>query len=521
MLRGYAKLKKSGRLGRIMEAQIALVESSLLIQPSRISKKLFGAAAEKANEAVRDFLISRLALHALNKSLLVSLGKKNGKVVYPLPPKWREILISLGWEVSDLKCSFLWAGYLFRCLGNGVVLLVKKLLRGIGTIFNPIEPIKGKYVYFDGLTENELPQGNEGDSYDVISWYLQWSGRNKEIKIIGHNVKGMAPLSRQGVKVQFLDPLLPPTGAVEVLRFLLWGSWAVCLCLLDWCRGRWWSPLMFGPCVQSYIARHQSTYAVDYLFHNSGARKPLWLYEVEANGANSTFYFYSTNNETFQLKKQYEPPTAEFRNLQWCRVLAWNKSQSESLQRACFPKSKIKIVGPIWFSDSGKNISIKGNNIIAVFDVPIRKKEIYASLGVSQEYYSASTSKKFIYDILKASIKKQLKIAIKQKGWRKKSNMIKSHVKLIEVLGKKRNVTLIDPTLSPIKLIKKSSLVISMPYTSTAHFAKHYKKPSCFYDPTGKIHDNDRAAYKIQIISDIKNLEKWISFNIKKYEVLQ
>ena len=66
-----------------METQIALVEMPLGIPKSKISKHLFGAVTEKANDAIRDFLIARVGQYSLNKSFLVSLGKEKGQIVHP------------------------------------------------------------------------------------------------------------------------------------------------------------------------------------------------------------------------------------------------------------------------------------------------------------------------------------------------------------------------------------------------------------------------------------------------------
>jgi len=382
-----------------------------------------------------------------------------------------------------------------------------------------VEPIQGQYVYFAGLTKNELPQGKEGDSYDVISWYLQWSGRNKEIKIIGHNVKGITPLRRQGVKVQFLDPLLPPTGAVEVLRFLLWGSWAVCLCLLDWCRGRWWSPLMFGPCVQSYIARHQSTYAVDYLFHNSGARKPLWLYEIESKGATTTFYFYSTNCDWFMKKKTYQPTPAFYRNMQWKRYFVWDKEQLNFLVRSGIDYRSANIVGPIWFSDSSKKMPKVPKKNIFIFDIPIYRQSVYAILGAPVDYYLPKNVKKFFSDIKEVSKNLGFTVVYKSKRVFQKKFSKDLHHGLYKFISNQiRNGEAISifGNISAIKAIKKSALNISIPFTSTAIMAKNLHKPSWYYDPTGTIEKKDRNARGVPIISGKDELHKMLIQNFKR-----
>ncbi len=50
-----------------------------------------------------------------------------------------------------------------------------------------------------------------------------------------------------------------------------------------------------------------------------------------------------------------------------------------------------------------------------------------------------------------------------------------------------------------------------MPFTSTAHIARELGKPACFYDPTGMIQRNDRAAHGIPIIIGRAELQAWLA----------
>ena len=64
----------------------------------------------------------------------------------------------------------------------------------------------------------------------------------------------------------------------------------------------------------------------------------------------------------------------------------------------------------------------------------------------------------------------------------------------------------IDPDHAAARLIEKSTLVISMPFTSTALIAKNLGVPSYYYDPSGIIQKGDRAAHSIPIISGVNEL---------------
>jgi polysaccharide biosynthesis PFTS motif protein len=79
-----------------------------------------------------------------------------------------------------------------------------------------------------------------------------------------------------------------------------------------------------------------------------------------------------------------------------------------------------------------------------------------------------------------------------------------------ERLSEAENVIIVDPDISANRVIEASSLVISMPFTSTALIARELGKPSCYYDPTGLVQKDDRAAHGIEIISGPEELKEWL-----------
>ena len=511
MLRGYIRLKRGNSLERIMETQIALVEMPLGISQSKISKFLFGASTEKANEAIRDFLITRVGQYSLNKSLLESLGENKGQAIHPLPKIWREKIQSLGWEVSKIRSAVIWQGFLFLYFGYGGFLLTKNLLLGIITSFRKIPDNPERSIYFAGLTKKNLPQQEDGDSYDIISWYLQWQGKETEIQTIGHNVKDIPEFKIKGVNIRYTDPLTPLRGLVTNLWLFSWGFGAACICLLDWLRGRWWSPLMFAPCVQGFIAKQQPTFAVDYLFHNSGSSKPLWLYEVEARGAQTTLYFYSTNCDSFKTKEGYQSAPAYYRNMNWRRYLVWDQEQADFVRRCVGNQAKVEIVGPIWHGDSTAILPELSSRAVAVFDIQPRRKSVYEVLGVALEYYTPAIGIKFLNDIHEVVVQHNWIMA--WKGKRKlpqtqTSQIAKSYDSACERLEVSPNMLVIDPDIAATRLIEKCALVISMPFTSTALIARDLGKPSYYYDPSGIIQKDDRAAHGIPIISGFDKLQE-------------
>ena len=516
MMRGYRVLRANNLLPRIMDAQIALVEMPLGIPEGKIPSYLFGSAADKANEAIRDFLITRVGQYSLNKSLLISMGQKEGWIVYPLPGIWRKKIRSLGWRISEIKSALMWQGFLFFCFFYGAFLLTKNLL--LAVIFSlrkkPNNPEKS--VYFEGLTENNFPQQKSGDSYDIISWYLKWQGREMGIKTIGHNVKKSPERIFKGVNVLFMDPLEPVKGVGKTLRLFLWGCVAAALCLFDMLRGHWWSPLMFAPCVQAFIAKHQPTFAIDYLFHNSNSRKPLWLYEAEAKGAKTTLYFYSTNCDSFMTNENVQPVPAYYRNMMWNRYLVWDEEQADFLVRSGHLRSKIEVVDPIWFSESDEELPEMPEKTLGVFDIQPRRHSVYVYLGAPFEYYVPKVAISFLRDIIEEAAHHGWHVAWKAKrslSGKEKNLASRSYQNEVLKMLKNKNLIAVYPSISAKRIIQKCKMVISIPFTSTSILAKDTSLPSFFYDPTGLLSKNDRAAHGIPLISGKEELKKLLASN--------
>jgi polysaccharide biosynthesis PFTS motif protein len=84
------------------------------------------------------------------------------------------------------------------------------------------------------------------------------------------------------------------------------------------------------------------------------------------------------------------------------------------------------------------------------------------------------------------------------------------YLRKISQLSEKVDYTSIDPGIDALNIIQQTKACISMPFTSTALIAKYEGKPSIFYDPSGIVQKNDRAAHGIPVLSNIDELEEWV-----------
>lgn len=518
MMRGYRNLKSANKLDFILSIKDEFTHSSINAINSNSSRLFLGSAISNCEIIVKQYLLSRVASYQLNKALLRNLGRPHSAFVHPLPKEWLKILESNGIKINYFQSFFVWNLYVLKNFLKGILVFFKILLTSSLEIIRPAFPRVENYVFFCGLTPGNLPKSSlKGVSYDLISWYIQWSRRNSKIREICHTVKGSEPLMIKGLLIKSIPSSLPPLYRIsQLFHFIFWGFRAIILGLVDLILGRWWHPMLFAEASRSAQVRFQGPrrLAEEYFFHNSSwLFRPLWTYEAERLGCQIIFYFYSTNNETFKSQRQVQVQANSWQIVNWPIFLVWNKFQKKFIQRFVGYGAKIIETGPIWFVNNSDEDLHMPPNAIAVFDVQPQRDSLYQFLAAEVEYYVPETSKQFLLDIYSA---------IDQVGgtmvFKRKRNVGKvvhyKYRRFVDELNNRRNFMNINADISAFKVIEASSAVISMPFTSTALIAESLGKPSVYYDPLGVVHKDDRAAHGIPIITGPEELKRWLKSNI-------
>ena len=299
-MRGYRILKQSGRLKILSVVQQQLTERKLGLANKYFSSFVMGQGADSGEIVLRQYLLTKIAGIKLNKVILEALSKKQGKVIFPLPQQWRVILEQNGFQVANFRSALLWHLFIVILLFYGFVKIGKIVYSGI-TARND-NGIKDKsYSYFSDLGLKNLPQKINGrQSYDVISWYINWDGRKKNIDSIHHNVTSSPYTTVNGIEILPRNSPIPEIKEWKTIaKYIAWGVQASIISALDCLRGRWWHALMLNQAALAAQVRLSpvESLAREYLFHNSNwIYRPLWTYETEQRGSEITFYFYSTNS---------------------------------------------------------------------------------------------------------------------------------------------------------------------------------------------------------------------------------
>jgi len=516
LIRGYAQLKREQRIGLGRRVKSALADKLLPGIAENASPMIFGAAIGNAERVVRQYLFERHVGTAMNRAILRALGSKSS-VVFALPPVWRQVLDEHELDVDDPRSALAWRWSLLLYFGRNILSMGQTLLRVLTAQGQSVP--QERYAYLDGLSAVNLPQGNGfGRSYDICNWYAQWDGRHREIMAICHSVAQAAPAAG-GLRVEpVVEPFMLLRGTVNILRLWAWSFVATVLAGFDLLRGRWWHALLLAESARAKAVALCSVeaLAVDYLFHYSGTMyRPLWTYEAERKGARIVCYFYSTFEQA-KLASGYETQKFEWGGASWPLYLVWDEYQEAQLRRGMGEEPKILVVGPIWFSASSMQFELAPNSV-AVFDVEAHRFAAHFPLTTAGDYIAAHPdfSERFLHDVQQALAEQGFFMVFKKK--REIGNRgSKKYKTLIQEIADAANVVLVAPNVSALQVIEKCAGVISMPFTSTALYLRERNIPSVYYDPTGWIRRDDRAAHGIPVLIGIDELRRWISSTLAR-----
>ncbi len=521
-MRGYRILRESSRLRIVGDVKHAITEMPLDLGVGSFCETLLGAAAGAAELAVRQYLLLRLGGLNLNRVLLMAATDTRKGIVYPMPAQWRRLLHQHGFRVSVWRCSLCWAAYVFAVWAHGVIQIFRIVIDGIlhGRLRKSKEP---GYAYFMNLTAANLPPVvSETQSFDIVSWYVQWLGRNPAVTSIRHGVLGAPDITVDGFDVSpQKNPFPPLSGSREIAAYLNWGLSAIVQSTFDSLRGRWSHALLLSQAALAAQVRclPDELLAKCFLFHNSSwIYRPLWTYEAATKGADISMYFYSTNCETFKRPSGYANPMYGYRAMNWPRYLVWDCYQADFVLRMTDGAAQCEVVGPIWFQDKVGDISFESGVLAAIFDVTPVRSSSYRLLGLDLEYYVPDTVNAFLEHIWRSVSRRNGRLL-----WKRKREIGRAaHPKyraFAECLGGEKNIMLVNPSISAIKVIKSANFTISLPFTSTALLAREMGKPSVYYDPTGTLSPDDRAAHGIPILTDLIALDAWIEVQMQKSEI--
>lgn len=454
---------------------------------------------DKFNIPINKSIIQRLfqlfITHDFNQKI-INYFQTGSKIYHPLPKEWIIIL-----KKNDVKVS-IFSNFLFHSYK------LKVVIKSIFILFSCLDLSKKKFkTNFKFLSSpNSEVFKNIDQSNNLVLWLKKYFNdgdenfyhdniRLRNVKILKNNFVYKKLITLNNI---YLFPKL--ISEYFLIFFKILYSNTNLFFLLD------------EIVKLKIISKKKNNFPKKILFdHSESVFKPLWTYFFEKKNIENIVYFYSTNNVPIVYDKDKVDRIDNYIShgwelMNWKNYFVWDDYQKDFFSNYFnLEKSFFKITGPIPFGGKLFQI-IPKKKIISIFDVSPFSTLIYKKFCLPEEYYIFENIKKFYETIIK--INSDYHMVFKIKRISKFTDL--NYIKYIQSL-KKKGFDIRDD-ICPFSLIKSSSKVISLPFSSPSIIAKTYNVESIFFDPSNKLkflNDYKFINHDIKILYD-NEIKNWI-----------
>jgi len=231
--------------------------------------------------------------------------------------------------------------------------------------------------------------------------------------------------------------------------------------------------------------------------------RPLWTYYLETFNFSKIFYV-NYSGSLFGYDKIIKLPNG-------FKHQSWSNRIEISNDFILFAKNNL-IIQPnffhsnmIYWSDSADILS-HSNKTLVIFDHMVFSKFAKSVFLDFNKYFDATTSIKYIHDIVNVAISFNYKIILKSKTRSVRYNDNNYSKFLLNLQSKFPNNFIVTNTTSPYRLIENSNLSISFPFSTTGIIAKNLLKKTCYYDPLNTLKDVSIQKQNIETLYSLDDL---------------
>jgi len=514
LMRGYSWSERNDGFRAVRELKNTLASVRVLGNNDGVNW-FFGASAASAELVVRQFVFDRYGGGVLNRALYRSWGDHK-PIALAMPATWQAHVAVSGWCVNRFASTIAWQYIVITRLVHGSVFalrLIARLWRGDEASTSKSCPTS--HVVFESLSARNLPAGKAGQrSFDICSFYAQWSGRDKSIRAICHNIPETQERLAGDLPVLYRAPVHElAVGWTNAARLAVWSIGAFAFSAIQCLFGRWEYALLLAEAVKARSVRlcDPDLLAQEYLFHSSGTiYRPMWTYEAQRRGAGVSLYFYSTYDQP-KLARGYESQHFEWGPANWPRYIVWDAYQESILKRDLGDDIQVAYSGAVYFSDSPQPVLPLPHRSIAVFDIQPHRPAAHFGMSTLADCLAAHHDfyHRFLEDIAAAIQACGANMVLKSKrDIEGRGN--KRYKRIVDTLAQRKDVKVIPSDVSAMRLVSGCRAGISVPFTSTAIYLRDMGVPCIYYDPYGWMQLDDSGARGISIIQGKSDLIKWL-----------
>ena len=436
--------------------------------------------------------------------------EKGGKFIFPLPVKWQKSLEESGMKINKTLSLFLYYLFLIYSFFLGVYFFFKIIIKYIYfKFFKKTQVSFDKFTIFRNTSTSRMNL-NSRTQYNLVNWYKSKIDKNANIVFF----------SSQNKNKQYNNELAEANNEqflfykdFEIFKFIFLFIKSLAdfrkISLIEF------NLLLFEELIELNFYCSIKTNKINKILFmwTNNIFKPLWVYKMEEKNIPVTVLINGCINEiriNHDLSFDYDHEG--LRNMMWNNYFVWDQVNSEFLRQKIKKKINIQITGPNFFSDIDMDFVLPERSV-TIFGYEDNKKNIGNNTILDYENCDKNFQKKFYNDIYDIAIKNGFHVVIKRKNENKLQ--FKKYLYFFYKFFLRPNTLSINSNISAFRVIKKSNIIISMPFTSTALIGSMYKKKSIYYDPFCWIKKNDPSGSNLPLISGKDELENWF-YNLKK-----
>ena len=518
VLRASLDLRREGRSHEVDAMLNNLVDTKLGVDEVVLSRLL----GQQGGDIVAAYCTQRayelVDTLEFRRKLLRAFGEDTYSIDYPIPKNWQLALANSGFKVNRRKCDRLWYLFCLRKWCKGIFLCLEVAFEpkiNDGDIVREIEN-GGSWAFFADLTLNCITKKrNNSPSYNLRSWFQEYLPTDEAFTAGGRRLSSRE-CQHNGV-LYSKSGLLSLRGVNQRIGFFFTSIVAALECLLR-SRGNIYQLLVF----QEYAMLKKASVQLNehlpksiYFSNTSYSVRPLWTFLAEQRSSKVVLYYYSTNNERFGDKTEKERLYPAYRLIAWRNLMVWHERQSTVFKSAISVDIHCEVVGPIWFEDCPESLKENSSIDIAIFDVTPLRSSWYRTMCPPQDYYIAENGILFLEQIV--AVCRLLNVTPSMKFKRPPSmdrRLDRRYLNAVAKMVSSGDLKLLAPEQSVQHYIKSAKMVISRPFTSTAHVAMALSCPSVFFDPSGITSHGDEGAAGVPMLTNIEELKSWIASHI-------
>ena len=436
---------------------------------------------------------------------------KNSKLIFPLPGKWQKLLEESGTKVSKTFSTILYYLFLLHSFFMGVYFYLNIIIKyTYFNFFNKTQVTFKKFTIFKNISAKRINLDSK-DQYNLIKWYKDKIDKDACIVFFSSSNNNK---QHNDQIAEAKDELFLFYKDFNVIKFIFLFLKLLFefrkISLIEY------NLLLFKDLIELNFYKSLKINKINRVLFvwTNNIYKPLWIYELEKKDVQVNIFFNGFLNEIrLEPDLKLDHDHEGLKNMTWSNYFAWDEINSKFLTQRIDKKINIQITGPNYFSDTDKKFELPKKSVV-IFGYENHKRNIGINTITDYEYCSKDFLQKFYNDIYDVATQNNFNVVVKRKNQLNHLE-IKRNKKFFDNFFLRSNVIPIDPNISAFRIIEKSDINISMPFTSTGLIGSMYKKESIYFDPFKWIQKNDPSGSNLPLLSGKGELEKWF-YNLKK-----